>query len=263
MGVTTFFSTYFSLNQWNFVNTLGYALLTLFVLYLLYKGLDRIEVNFDFKFFLALLPFVLLGSGLRALVDHGYVFKSFWTVTPGIYFIISGSFLFTYLICFFLGKRYNFEEWKVCASIGFVLFLLVFILSGAAFKDSWAFFLVLGLAAFTSTIILFTLKLVDQEELTRKLNFLPVFGHMVDASATFIAVDFFGAVEKHPLTSMFNKLVGTGAGLFILKLIVIIPAVYLISTEIEDKNLRNFLFIALATLGLAEGLRNAITIILV
>ncbi|MBT4248692.1 DUF63 family protein, partial [Candidatus Woesearchaeota archaeon] len=48
-----------------------------------------------------------------------------------------------------------------------------------------------------------------------------------------------------------------------LKLIVVIPAIYVISTELKDKQLRNFLLIAIAVLGLGEGIRNLISLILI
>jgi uncharacterized membrane protein len=86
---------------------------------------------------------------------------------------------------------------------------------------------------------------------------------MFDASATFIAVDFLGAIEKHPLPNMISGFVGTAAIMYALKLIVLIPLIYLLNKEFKDKNFVAYLAIAIAVLGLAEGLRDLLTIIIV
>jgi len=264
MDIGSFFTTYFSWKQagFNYINTLTYAIIALVVIYIIYKLFNKLKIKFNMKFFIAMVPFILLGSGLRALVDHKYIETSFWLVTPGIYLLISGSFLITYLFCFFLGKKFKFKEWKVCAAIGLIAFLVLFGINDVEFIQSWVFFVILGLAIGISFIIKLILKHTKLKNLTKKLNFMPILAHMVDASATFIAVDFFGAWEKHPIPRIVNEFTGTASSLFLLKLAVVIPAIYLITTEIEDKNFRNFLLIALATLGLAEGLRNALTLII-
>ncbi|UCD03516.1 MAG: DUF63 family protein [Candidatus Woesearchaeota archaeon] len=264
MDINSFFDTYFSWNQagFNYVNTVTYAIIALVAIYVIYKIFNRIKVKFNMEFFAGMFPFILLGSGLRALVDNGYVEESFWVVTPGIYLITAVLFLVTYLTCFFLAKKVRFSEWKLCGAIGIIFFIFLFGINGVRFNQPWVFLAIIGLAIVISIVLKIILKLLKQKKLSRKFSFLPIFGHMVDASATFIAVDFFGSWEKHPITRGFNEFMGTGAALFILKLIVLLPAVYLIATEIKDKNFRNFLLIVLATLGFAEGLRNALTLII-
>lgn len=263
MDINSFLNTYFSANAgFNYVNTVIYAIIALVIIYVIYKVFNKLGINFNMKFFIGLFPFILLGSGLRALVDNGYIKQSFWVITPGIYMLTAALFLVTYLLCFFISKKIKVSEWRLCAYIGIILFIFLFGINRVKFTQPWVLFAIIGLAIVISIVLRVILKLLKQKKITKKLSFLPIFGHMVDASATFIAVDFFGSWEKHPIPRAFNNLMGTGAALFILKLAVLIPAVYLISTEIKDKNFRNFLLIALATLGFAEGLRNALTLII-
>lgn len=259
----SFFTTYFSWKQtsFNVVNTVTYAIIAIIALYIIYKVFNRFKVKFDIKFFLSILPFILIGSGTRALVDNEYINESFWLVTPGIYLVVAALFLSVYLICFLLGKKLNFKEWKACGIIGIILLVSLFLIYRVKLNHVWILFVILGLATVISLSIGFVFNLLKQKNFTKKLSLMTIFGHMVDASATFVAVDFFNAWEKHPLTRFFNDFTGTAASFFILKLMVVIPAVYLITTEIEDKNFRNFLLIALATLGLAEGLRNTLSLI--
>jgi uncharacterized membrane protein len=65
------------------------------------------------------------------------------------------------------------------------------------------------------------------------------------------------------LPALSSGIAGTAAIMFPLKLLVLIPLVYFLNKEFEDKNLVNFFIIAVAVLGLAEGLRNLLTTILI
>lgn len=264
MDISSFFTTYFSWKQpgFNVVNTLTYAIIALILLYGIYQLFSKLKIKFNIKFVIALIPFIFFGSSLRALVDNGYIEPSFWVVTPGIYLVTAALFFTTYLSCFYLSKKIKIEEWKSCFFIGIALLIILFGINGTKFTHPWLFFGIIGLAIGVSIVVNFFLRAIKQKKLTKKLPFLPIFGHMVDASATFIVVDFFGAWEKHPMTRYFADLVGSASILYVLKLLIVIPAVYLIYNEIEDKNFRNYLLIALATLGLAEGIRNIISIVI-
>lgn len=264
MNVSSFFTNYFSWKQpgFNILNTLTYAIIALVLLYLIFKGLDKIKIKFNFKFVIALIPFIFFGSALRALVDNNYLEASFWLVTPGIYLVTSALFFMTYLSCFYLSKKLDFKEWKMCFILGLIFIIFLFGITKVKLINPWIFFGIIGLAIFTSVLVNFFLKTVKLNKLTKKMAFLPFFGHLLDASSTFVVVDFFGGWEKHPIPRYFAELVGSASILYVLKLLVLIPAVYLISTEITDKNFKNYLLISLATLGLAEGLRNSLTLIL-
>ncbi len=247
------------------MNTIAYALLALGALYLIYKLLQKLKIKIDFKFFLAVLPFIVLGSSLRAFVDHEYFKLSFWTVAPGIYLLIAGVFLAVFLIGYLIKRYYKIEYWKACFGIGWALVAASYALiwSKLNLTNFLGGLAIIGLAAGLSALLYFLFKYSKIKWLQGKFVLLPFIGHMLDASATFVIVDFFGGWEKHPLTRFFSDLTGTAASLYFLKLLVLIPTVYLIRKELKDKELGNFLLIAVATLGLAEGLRDLLTLILI
>jgi len=96
--------------------------------------------------------------------------------------------------------------------------------------------------------------------ITDRFGFSAFFAHLLDATGTSFILYLVGGWEKHPIPRFFIENFSPFS--FIpLKLLVIIPAIYLISTEIKDKELRNYLLIAITILGLAETLRNIITTI--
>jgi len=54
---------------YNPINTIFYAIIVIIVLYWLYKMFKKYKIDLDFKFLLAILPFILIGSISRALED--------------------------------------------------------------------------------------------------------------------------------------------------------------------------------------------------
>ena len=90
---------------------------------------------------------------------------------------------------------------------------------------------------------------------------LCMLAHFWDASATFIAVDFFGAWEQHPLTRIFTQALGTTASFYLLKLIVVSLALNVLDYEVKDKSLKNWLKIVIIILGIATGTRNFLLLI--
>jgi uncharacterized membrane protein len=81
--------------------------------------------------------------------------------------------------------------------------------------------------------------------------------HMLDSSATFVSVMFFGYYEQHPVPRLFIESIGPWT-FFALKLAVLIPSLYIIDRYAEDGEFKNFLKIIILILGLAPGLRDMI-----
>jgi len=96
---------------------------------------------------------------------------------------------------------------------------------------------------------------------TNKFAFSAFFAHLFDAVVTAMILFFVGGWEKHPLPRLFIENFGPFS--FIpLKLVVIIPSLYIISKEVEDKQFRKYILISIAVLGLGEGLRNLISLVI-
>jgi len=255
-----FLTPFYTDSGYNIINSLVYALIAVLLLYAIYEGLQRLKININKEFFYALIPFILFGSSLRAFVDHKIVPYNFLTVSPGIWMFVAGLFLLALVLSWRILKE---KYCKACAGAGLVLVsgLWLFFFRSLSFGNPWGGILIAGLAGGLSLLLYLIFKIVKCKW-CKEIAFFPFAAHMLDASATFIAVDFFGAVEKHPLTRFFSELTGSAASLFFLKLAILLPAVYLVQKEIKEKNLRNFILIAMAVLGLSEGLRDLITLML-
>jgi len=247
---------------YNLVNTTVYAIIAIVALFGIYKLIQKLNIHIDNKFFYAIFPFIILGSSLRVFVDSEIYKISFWTVSPGIYILTAAIFLSAFLLSFLIEKYTKIEYWKSSIAIGAGILILHFSLVASRLELTNLVYgaAMLGLAAGISFLLYFVFKLTKFTSGIK--NFLPFQAHMLDAATTFIAVDFLGAIEKHPIPALSSAFLGTAAIMFPLKLLVLIPLVYYLNKEFEDKNLVNYFIIAVAVLGFAEGIRNLLTVII-
>ncbi len=253
------------LNQgYNLINTITYGIIALAALYLIYIVFQKIKFKIDFNLLLAAAPFIVLGSSLRAFVDNGFYKITFWTVSPGLYLVIAAVFLVILFGSFYLEKHAKIPYWQSTFLIG-----LAYAVANFAFvwnRISWEGWLgglaVIALAMLVSTLLWTVFYRLDKKMFLEKINFAALSAHMLDASSTFIAVDFFGGVEEHPIPLLVSGFFGTGATQFFLKLVVLIPAIWYINKEMKDEQARNYLLTAIAILGFAQGLRNLLAVMI-
>jgi uncharacterized membrane protein len=249
---------------YNFINTLTYALLALGLLYVIFKILQKYKIKIDLKLFISILPFIFIGSTVRALVDNEILAYTYYTVSPGIYLIMTIIFLSVFTLSYYLSKKLKYSYKSITSIVGLALYgiLIIVTFSRIDLTNALGFFMIATLFLATSAATYLVLKKLKCKWGTTKMATLAISAHLLDAASTFVIVDFFGGWEKHPLPRFFANLTGTAATQFPLKLLILLPAVYLINAELKDKNLKNFLLIAIASLGLAQGLRNLISLIL-
>ncbi|MBN1390952.1 MAG: DUF63 family protein [Candidatus Thermoplasmatota archaeon] len=107
--------------------------------------------------------------------------------------------------------------------------------------------------------------------LINPVNLMIIGGHMTDASATFIGIDFHHYTEKHVVPSWFIENLSSmgfpypGLIMYPLKLIFLIPALYLIDISMEKGSDESPYLVALVkltilVLGVAPGVRDLIRI---
>ncbi len=99
------------------------------------------------------------------------------------------------------------------------------------------------------------------------VNIMILGGHMLDASATYIGIDHYGYVEKHKLPTILIEYSGTAAVMYPLKLLFIIPALYLMDVVMEGETRRDIHMMALVKLtililGFAPGSRDLLRLML-
>ena len=203
-----------------------------------------------------------------------------WIITL---FPTPGSYIFTFL--FALGvlllslgiqrltaKSSKIPYWKPMFVIGIIACGLNVIM--LPFTNPWGAGAILGItAAFSGAFFGLTYlkeRKVIQEYSShtknKRFNPLALFSrvnssllsaHMLDSSATFVSVMFFGYYEQHPVPRLFIEAIGPWT-FFILKLAVLLPSLYIIDRYAEEGEFKNFLKIVILILGLAPGLRDMI-----
>ena len=237
--------------------TIVYAILFVIAVFLVYKYiLKRMRFEIDTTFMLSLLPFIILGGVMRSLEDAEF-YQGFMFVSPGIYitlfFITLASLTFSILVERYTKKPY----WHYMIAVGSVL--LAYNLFQVLIRiENWTgFFMVIGLLA-VWTVIFLPITYLFPKYLSR-MNYLILLSHLLDASASFVAVTFFPYVEQHVIPGLLFPIFGAWI-LTPLKIAVVWPALYLIDKHVEDKEFRIWMKIAVLVLGLALGVRDLLTL---
>ena len=260
-------------NGWfNPVNSITYGIILVMAVYLVFRLLKRMNIHIDRYFLYAILPFIVWASSTRVLHDAAYMgaltgsVGEFYSLpffpTPGSYMITFLLALAVLLVSLVVQKYMKFPYWKIMFVIGVVLDVINFALYPRFFFGP--VFTILGLTALWTALFLlihkFSNKLkIPKLEPVRKIftlhNSTLLSAHMLDASATYVAMTFFGYLEQHPLPRFLIEMTNPAA-MFALKLVVMIPILYMIDRYSEPGDFRNFLKIVILILGLAPGLRD-------
>jgi uncharacterized membrane protein len=114
----------------------------------------------------------------------------------------------------------------------------------------------------TGLFFLMRNKIKQLNFLDNRYNLAILLSHMLDASSTYIGVDWFGYYEKHVVPTYLINLAGSAFVMYPLKLLVLLPVLSIIDQSMEDQSLRNLTKLALITLGLAPAIRNTLRLTL-
>lgn len=254
-----FFERYFIMpivegSGYNIVNTFAYSILLVLAVVLTYKLLEKFNIKINRNFFIGLFPFIMLGGVMRALEDANF-FNSFLFVTPGIYIVLFAFGLLSLLVSILIDRRTKYRYWKAFFIIGAVPLVYFFLFVNIA--NIRGLTLVLLLSGFWFSI-LYILNLIEGR-IFSKINITALWGHMLDASATFTAVSFFSFQEQHVLPSYLFNIFGPLA-MFPLKFFVVLTVLYLLDRNVEDRNVRYWFKIVIFILGFALGVRDTLAL---
>lgn len=237
--------------SYNVFNTSLYAVgFAVAAAYLGFPALKKMDVKLDRRFFIGITPFILLGAAIRVLEDRALV-DSVILVTPFIYFLM---FFVTVGVLAATRKIWGEDYYRPLAAIGSAGFLAT--VSLYAFSNLAA--LPLTLAVFVATVGTGYLAVKHfRPQLAVPAFVLPVAAHYWDASSSVVAL-FYGGSEKHLLAQFFVENAGL-PGMFVMKTLVIVPAVYILERDMEGERRLYYLFLV-ALLGLALGTRNLLSV---
>ncbi len=231
---------------YNIVNTITWAILLVVSAYLIYNYLKR-RINFDLKFMLYTLPYIIFGSSIRVIEDAGFLKPpiSYIFMSPLIYILVFFITFPSLILSIKLGNL------RIYAYIGIVLAIIpIIILFNSLTIENWWVF---PIAITISLIFLFAYTKIQNATSESKLAF---FSQMFDGSATFLGIQFLGYWELHVLPRFLVN--SFGAWIMIpLKAIVFGILLYYLDLE-ENIQLANFIKFVIMVLGFAPGIRDAL-----
>lgn len=234
-----FFNEFFILplgRSYNQVNSVVYALLLFGAIFFLSRILPLLKIEVDGKFCLVIIPFILLGSCLRVFQDAG-IYNSVFLFSPLIYLLI---FVYTFICLLFSLKIAQ----KVDLDYHFALFFF-----GAVPAVISVFQLVLRIVNVSSVVLTFVLGLVScligfvvflgLHRLLRFYNFALDLGvvssHLLDVSATFVGVTFYGYGEQHFMVRLISEVFGSVLFFYLLDFLVIVLAVLVLERILREE----------------------------
>jgi len=282
---------------YNLYNTLIYMIVGLLLIFLIgkaigvinQKGFERwgednfIPVQMDQEFFIAILPYIFIGSSLRALNDIAIegkiifpyeIFADRIFVTPGVYIVTIILTMGIGISSIILSQEFlkyspKFSNWrKTFFVVGAFIELALIIPFIPLLIADQSYFIggvtIIGLTlifgwGFTFTANKYSDKFLPEAPIRREEK-LAMITQMFDAFNTVIAIEFFGYVEKHYLPAIiFDTFFGSWPFL-IIKFIIVLVFIWTVR-GIKNNNIQNWLLWIVFLLGLATGTRDFLRLI--
>jgi len=136
-----------------------------------------------------------------------------------------------------------------------------FILSNNCIQNISYLIFIVAILSFFIILSIYIAKKTNQNWLLKKTNLAAYSAQAFDAINTAFLLTFFGGFEKHVLPRYIIEKTGTPFSFIPLKLLIIVPILYFLAKD-KENNLSKLIIIAIFVLGLAQGLRNLISVIL-
>lgn len=224
--------------------TIIFALILIAAVYVIFEILKRLRIRVDGKLAIGVLPYVVFGGIMRVLQDAG-IANSYWLITPGIYVVIISIILVALFLSWLIQRKFGVPYFKIIFVIG--LLSVAFTLPLLNFINLQGFLLVF-LFFIPWIIILYKVK-------WGLANKFVTLAQMFDATATFVAIQFFGFYEKHVLPSFLINIFSPISFIFV-KIIGVVVILLLLDRFKEDREFNNFLKLIIGILGLGTGTRD-------
>ncbi len=242
---------------YNPVNTMVYALIFVAAVWLNLKLFEKWKVRVDGRFVLGILFWTLGASALRAgedLAEAGGAQRNVLFVTPFIFILMYVMCIAVLGICLLLKAKKGVPLWKTWIGSGFVFALVA--LSQITITNTSA--LTITFAITISWYILFSIGNRGVPWFFTRWNTAALTAHMLDASATYVAITRFNMVEQHVLPSLFIDTLGIES-MFLLKLLVVPAVLYLIDKYGETDYEKKYVKMIIILLGFGTGMRDVLS----
>ena len=254
---------------YNPINTITWALMLGLIIFVLLKILKKLGIAIDKRFIAAVLPYIFVAASLRVMEDADLFSPpiSYMLITPLIYFLIFFCCVAILVILRVLSGPNRINDYVVVFGlIGVLWFIanMILLLRNEAIVNLWVLFAVIGISGMIMLVIYVVGAKLHAKFLTESLNVSVLAAHLLDASSSYIGIDFLGYHGKHVIEGMIVQYTGSAAGMFLLKLGILMPVLYLLDICFGEREieLKNLVLLALIVIGLAPAVRNTLRMIL-
>jgi uncharacterized membrane protein len=269
------------------VSEITYGIFLIIALYAIYQLLKKLKITVDWRFALALMPYIVFGPVSRVLEDTNYFDEpiEYWFITPLIYLQITIFAILFLLLGYYLERKLKNRFFTVNRTIflGGLVFLVpsFYLIAIWILGDRWGtttgvrfdvFLIVIGLVMLIIGIVYIIAYIFRNKEniavYKNPLNLAMLSGHLIDGITSYISIkDPFSMglfyAEKHPAS---NVLLNIWGPLFpIVKFVLIIAVIYvfdvMFKNDLKDYfTLVNLLKIGILILGFSPGLRDLLRV---
>ena len=254
---------------YNPINTITWALMLGLIIFVLLKILKKLGIVIDKRFIAAVSPYIFVAASLRVMEDADLFSPpiSYMLITPLIYFLIFFCCVAILVILRVLSGPNRINDYvMVFGLIGVLWFIanMILLLRTEVIVNLWVLFAVIGISGMIIVVIYVVGAKLHAKFLTESLNVSVLAAHLLDASSSYIGIDFLGYHGKHVIEGMIVQYTGSAAGMFLLKLGILMPVLYLLDICFDEREieLKNLVLLALIVIGLAPAVRNTLRMIL-
>jgi len=251
--------------SYNHFDMITYVIILFAGVYAVLKLLNKLRIKVDEEFVIATIPYIFMGSVFRVIEDADLLKPpvKYFFITPLIFFLIFAICFGALLLTRYLEKLRKIKNYiRAYAIVGVALSLAgIAILINYSTSNWNPSILVYSLvpAVILTEIVTRASPAIGMTYLRSRMYSFAVFSFMLDSFTTYIGVDLFGYVNKHPFSSFLTSIFGTGAILIPLSLILVIVIAFLLekdSREDMKEDEKYMMTLTLLVLGFSMGARN-------
>ena len=256
--------------SYNHFDMITYVIILFIGVFAITKLLNKLRIKIDEEFVIATIPFIFMGSVYRVIEDADILKPpvKYFFITPLIFFVIFAICFGTLVVARYLEKRKKIKNYiRAYAITGLILSLAGVVILIFHTSSNWnpgilVYALVPAIAL--TEIVKKLSPVIGMTYLRSRMYSFAIFSFLLDSFTTYIGVDLLGYTNKHPFSSFLTSIVGTGAVLIPLSLILAILIILMLekdSTKEKDTDEKYMLTLTLIVLGFSMGARNLLAMV--
>ena len=256
--------------SYNHFDLITYVIILFAGVYAVQKLLNKLKIKIDEGFVVATIPYIFMGSVFRVIEDANLLKPpvKYFFITPLIYFVIFGICFGILLLLRYLEKIRKIENYiRTYAIAGAVLSLAGIVILIYSSSYNWnlnvlVYSLVPSIVA--TEFVRRISPAISMTYLRSRVYSFAVFSFLLDSITTYIGVNMMGYMNKHPFSSLFASIFGTGIVLIPISLVLVILIILLLEKDSKtekNKDEKYMMALTLIVLGFSMGARNLLAMV--